>query len=84
MIYKKAKILGLIIFLLTYVLAWFLVSQFTDVTGIIASIAAVAGFIAAPKIQKIDSQSPNDFLVKWHFGEDAFKKIYKVLFKTSV
>lgn len=81
MVYKKARILGLILFVIFYVVLWFIISQFTDVIGIIGSGAAVTSFFIAPKIQKTESQTPNSFQVKWPFGEDNFIKLYKILFK---
>jgi c-di-AMP phosphodiesterase-like protein len=83
MIYKKAKILGLILFVVTYVIFWFFVSQFTESIGIIGSVSAVMTFILAPKIQKSsNSQSEEVEKITWMLGEDNFKKLYRILFKS--
>lgn len=83
MIYKKAKILGLILFIITYVIFWFVVSQFTESIGVIGSISAVITFILAPKIQKSNnSQSQEVEKVSWMLGEENFKKLYHILFKS--
>ncbi|MGO2102452.1 MAG: hypothetical protein ACTH3E_05330 [Psychroflexus halocasei] len=83
MIYKKAKILGLILFIVTYIIFWFIVSQFTESIGIIGSVSAVITFILAPKIQKSsNSESDEVEKVSWMLGEDNFKKLYHILFKS--
>lgn len=81
MIYKKAKILGLILFIITYIVFWIIVSQFTESIGIIGSVSAVITFILAPKIQKPENQSEDNAKVSWMLGNDNFEKIYQILFK---
>lgn len=83
MTYKKAQFLGFIIFVVIYVISWFIVGLMTEKTALIGCVSVLLSFLLSPSIKKVDSQSPDDFFVKWHLGKNNFKKIYAVFFKVA-